>query len=140
MREREKVVALFMPTNSTERMLWLAAAALAGFGEEITWRGVQTTLLNRVTGNIFIAIAIAIVMFAISHAIQGWGSVGVIAMYTAGFHAIVWLSGSLYVAMVVHFLYDLIAGLAYGHLGRKYGYTVPETTTGAPPLPAADSI
>lgn len=139
-RERQKVVALFMPTNNNERMLWLAAAALAGFGEEITWRGVQTTLLNRLTGNVWVAIAIAIVMFSISHAIQGWNSVAVIALYTTGFHAIVWLSGSLYVAMVVHFLYDLIAGLSYGYLGRKYGYDVPEATTTATPLPATDSV
>lgn len=120
--EKEPVVALFMPSDRVERLLWTGSAALAGFGEEISWRGVQTALLTRLTGSIAVAIAVAIVTFAIAHAMQGWKSVGVIAVFSAGFHLLVWLSGSLYVAMVVHFLYDLIAGFAYAHFGRKYHY------------------
>jgi membrane protease YdiL (CAAX protease family) len=124
-QERKRIVALFMPIDHFERMLWVGSAALAGFGEEITWRGVQTALLTRLTGNLLVAIFIAIVMFALAHAVQGWKSVAVIAIFSAGFHAIVWLSGSLYVAMAVHFLYDLIAGFSYAHLGRKYNYVIP---------------
>ncbi len=120
--ERKRIVALFMPVNGSERMLWIAAAALAGFGEEVTWRGVQTILLTRLTGNLIIAAAICIVMFSIAHAVQGWSSVGIIALFAAAFHVLVWLAGSLYVAMAVHFLYDLIAGFAYAHLARKLGY------------------
>lgn len=140
--ERKKIVALFMPVDNVERVMWVFAAALAGFGEEITWRGVQTTLLTRLTGQVLVAIAIAIVMFAIAHAIQGWKSVGVIAVFAAGFHVLVWMSGSLYVAMVVHFVYDLIAGFSYAHLGKKHGYEVPGAPgAGVPePLPAADPV
>lgn len=140
-RERKKVVALFMPINSRERALWVAAAAMAGFGEEITWRGVQTTLLTRLTGDLYVAIALAIVMFSIAHAIQGWKSVGVIAVFSTAFHGLVLLSGSLYVGMVVHFLYDLVAGLSYGHLGRKLGYAVESVSApAATPLPATDTV
>ncbi|HEY8713131.1 MAG TPA: CPBP family intramembrane glutamic endopeptidase [Thermoanaerobaculia bacterium] len=128
--ERERVVALFMPANNVERLLWIGSAALAGFGEEITWRGVQTALLTRLTGSVAVAIILAIAMFAVAHAMQGWKSVGVIAIFTAGFHALVWLSGSLYVAMVVHFIYDLIAGFSYAHFGRKFGYVIPTREDG----------
>ncbi len=124
-QERKRIVALFMPTDHFERMLWILSAALAGFGEEITWRGVQTALLTRLTDNLLVAIAIAVVMFALAHATQGWKSVGVIAVFTVGFHLLVWLSGSLYVAMVVHFVYDLVAGFSYAHFGRKYNYVIP---------------
>ena len=135
--EKKRVVALFMPTDEVERLLWIGSAALAGFGEEITWRGVQTALLTRLTGSIAVAIVIAIATFAIAHAMQGWKSVGVIAVFSAGFHLIVWLSGSLYVAMVVHFLYDLIAGFAYAHFGRKYNYDA----IGVPPsVPVTDPV
>lgn len=135
--EKKRVVALFMPADRVERLLWIGCAALAGFGEEITWRGVQTALLTRLTGSVTLAIAIAIVTFAIAHAMQGWQSVGVIAIFSAGFHLLVWLAGSLYVAMVVHFLYDLIAGFAYAHFGKKYDYDV----IGAPPaVPATDPV
>lgn len=130
--ERKRIVALFMPVDNAERVMWVFAAALAGFGEEITWRGVQTVLLTRLTGQVLVAIAIAIVMFAIAHAIQGWKSVGVIALFAAGFHVLVWMSGSLYVAMVVHFVYDLIAGFSYAYLGRKHGYDI--SPAGAPPM------
>jgi membrane protease YdiL (CAAX protease family) len=140
--ERKRIIALFMPVDNVERVMWVFAAALAGFGEEITWRGVQTVLLTRLTGQVLIAIAIAIVMFAIAHAIQGWKSVGVIAMFAAGFHVLVWMSGSLYVAMVVHFVYDLIAGFSYAYLGKKHGYEIPGApSAGLPePAPAADPV
>ena len=141
--ERERVVALFMPTNNVERLLWIGSAALAGFGEEITWRGVQTALLTRLTGSVAIAIIIAIVTFAIAHAMQGWKSVGVIAIFTAGFHALVWLSGSLYVAMAVHFIYDLIAGFSYAHFGKKFGYVIPsaaEREESGRVVPATDPV
>lgn len=139
-QERKRIVALFMPADNVERVLWIASAALAGFGEEITWRGVQTALLTRLTGNLPAAIAIAVAMFALAHAMQGWKSVGVIAVFSVGFHAIVWLSGSLYVAMAVHFLYDLVAGFSYAHFGRKYNYVMPsaiEREGSGPGLPPA---
>jgi membrane protease YdiL (CAAX protease family) len=138
--ERKRIVALFMPTDNVERMLWIASAAFAGFGEEITWRGVQTALLTRLTGNLLVAIFIAIVMFALAHAMQGWKSVGVIAVFTAGFHALVWLSGSLYIAMVVHFVYDLVAGFSYAHFGKKYGYVFPSGEGGEGPGPVVPAI
>ncbi|HEV8659657.1 MAG TPA: CPBP family intramembrane glutamic endopeptidase [Thermoanaerobaculia bacterium] len=137
--KRKRIVALFMPTNGTENVLWIGTAAIAGFGEEITWRGVQIVLLTRLTGSFVIAAAICVAMFAISHALQGWRSVGAIAIFAAAFHALVWLAGSLYVAMAVHFLYDLIAGFAYGHLARKLGY-IPQEEPGPAPLPATDSV
>jgi len=46
-----------------------------------------------------------------------------ILLFALGFHALVWLSGSLYVAMVVHIAYDIIAGLTYGRLGKELGYS-----------------
>ncbi|HEX9160587.1 MAG TPA: CPBP family glutamic-type intramembrane protease [Thermoanaerobaculia bacterium] len=121
-RERKRIVALFMPTDKTESALWVASAAVAGFGEEATWRGVQMALLLRLTGNVLAAAAICVVMFSIAHAVQGWSSVGAISVFAAAFHVIVWMSGSLYVAMAVHFIYDLIAGFSYAYLGRKLGY------------------
>jgi len=45
------------------------------------------------------------------------------------FQGLAWISGSLYVPMVVHAVYDIIAGLHYGYFGRKLGYPVE-------PLPA----
>ena len=46
----------------------------------------------------------------------------VIFVLALGFHALVWLAGSLYVAMAVHIAYDITAGLTYGRLRRDLGF------------------
>jgi len=46
----------------------------------------------------------------------------VIVVFALGFQTLVWLTGSLYVAMPVHITYDITAGIAYGRLGRQLGY------------------
>ena len=138
-REAEKDRGSVHAGERAERALWAGTAFVAGVGEEITWRGVQTALLQRLTGNFLAAVAICIVMFSIAHAIQGWRGVAAIAVFAAGFHLLVWLARSLYVAMAVHFVYDLVAGFSYGHLGRKLGYALPESN-GVAPVPATDSV
>jgi hypothetical protein len=122
--KRARVVHLFMPANATERAWWIAVSVLAGVGEEITWRGVQAALLITLMGSFWIAALISAASFGGAHALQGWKSVGIIVLMALGFHALVWLSGSLYVAMAVHLAYDITAGLNYGRLGRELGYSL----------------
>jgi hypothetical protein len=115
-------VRFFMPSDRRERAMWLGLSALAAVGEEISWRGVQMTLLLRATGAPLGAAGVCAATFGASHIVQGWQSAAIIAVFALAFHGIVWLSGSLYVAMAVHFLYDMTAGLTYGKLGRELGY------------------
>ena len=103
-------------------MRWIAVAVLAGISEEITWRGVQAGLAFSLTRNVLIAILFCSISFSAGHMIQGWRSAAVILVLALGFHALVWLSGSLYVAMAVHIAYDVTAGISYGRLGRELGY------------------
>jgi len=47
------------------------------------------------------------------------------------------------VALVVHFIYDLIAGFSYAHFGRKFGYFIPTREDGegsGPGLSATDPV
>jgi hypothetical protein len=117
---------LFMPSNRTERGWWIAVSLLAGIGEEITWRGVQTGLLVAATGSYGIAALASALSFGGTHLVQGWRSAGVIGVFALAFQVIVWLCGSLYVAMAVHVLFDITAGLTYGRLGRQLGYGQPK--------------
>lgn len=64
--------------------------------------------------------------FSVAHIIQGRRSVAVVLVFAFGFHALVWLTGSLYVAMAVHTAYDITAGIAYGVLGRGRGSEAPD--------------
>jgi membrane protease YdiL (CAAX protease family) len=98
---------------------------IAGIGEEITWRGVQMALVVALTGNYWLAIALCAISFALAHAGQGWQSAAIIVVFGLGFHLLVWLAGSLYVAMAVHLAYDLTAGISYGRLGKELGYSQP---------------
>ena len=119
---RARVVYLYMPANGTERLWWIVVAVLAGVGEEITWRGVQVGLIQNLTHSFWLAAIICAISFGIGHMIQGMRSVIVVVAFALGFHTLVWLSGSLYVAMAVHIAYDVTAGISYGRLGRELGY------------------
>jgi len=120
--KRLRIVYLFMPSTRSERAWWIIVAILAGITEEITWRGVQAGLATALTRNILIAILFCSISFGVGHIIQGWKTVVIIFVFALGFHALVWLSASLYVAMAVHIAYDITAGISYGRLGRELGY------------------
>jgi membrane protease YdiL (CAAX protease family) len=116
---RARVAHLYMPADARERGWWVAVSILAGVGEEITWRGVQAALAGIVTGDFWLAALFCATSFAMTHIIQGWRSVAVIVVFALGAHTLVWLAGSLYVAMAVHVAYDITAGISYGRLGRE---------------------
>jgi membrane protease YdiL (CAAX protease family) len=131
---RARIVHLFMPDTGLERGWWILVSVLAGIGEEITWRGVQTALLAYLTGSFVVGAALSAVSFGVAHYLQGWKSAAIITVFAIAFQAVIWISGSLYVAMLVHVAYDITAGLSYGRLGRQLGYGLPApapgTTTG----------
>lgn len=127
--ERSRRVWLFMPRDGQERALWLASSIAAGISEELVYRGVLTTLLARMTGSVAGAALLSAAVFAVSHYMQGWRSMAIIFGMALLFQSLVWYSGSLYVPMAVHALYDVAAGLHYGHFGKRHGYPIE-------PLPA----
>jgi len=134
--QRKRVLYMFMPRDRVERALWLVVSLAAGVSEEITWRGVQPALVARLIGRPVAAAAIVAVTFGISHMTQGRRSVAIISISAMAFQGLVWLSGSLYVAMAVHFLYDATAGLTYGKLGEELGYPIEGIMPPDVPMPA----
>jgi membrane protease YdiL (CAAX protease family) len=128
---RARVVYLFMPANASERVWWIVVAVLAGISEEITWRGVQGGLAYKLCGSVMLGTLFCAVSFGVGHIIQGWKGAIVIFVFALAFHLLVWLSGSLYIAMAVHIIYDITAGLNYARLGKELNYT-PETISESP--------
>jgi membrane protease YdiL (CAAX protease family) len=61
-------------------------------------------------------------MFGGAHLTQGWKSAAIIVLFGLGFQSLVWISGSLYVPMLAHAAYDIVAGMTYGKLGRGRGF------------------
>jgi membrane protease YdiL (CAAX protease family) len=119
---RTRRLWLFMPRTPNERAFWVVISFLAGISEEVTYRGVMFVLLWRWTGSALAATLIGAVVFSVSHFLQGAKSMAIIFGFALVFQGIAWLSGSLYIGMAVHALYDVAAGLSYGAYGEKLGY------------------
>jgi membrane protease YdiL (CAAX protease family) len=121
---RSRKLWLFMPRTGQERALWIACSCAAGISEEVTYRGVLFTLLWRVTDSALAAACLMAAVFSISHFLQGRKSMALIFAIAMIFQGLAWLSGSLYIGMLVHALYDVAAGLFYGKYGDELGYPV----------------
>ena len=120
--KRSRRVWLFMPRTGRERALWTGCSLAAGISEEITYRGVLFALLWRLTGSALAAALLVASVFAVSHMLQGAKAAAIIFAISLAFQMLAWVSGSLYVGMAVHALYDILAGLHYGKYGRELDY------------------
>jgi membrane protease YdiL (CAAX protease family) len=114
-----RALHFFSPETRLQMWLWVGVCFGAGIGEELTYRGVLTPLLERLLGNFALAALSSAIVYGVVHMVQGWKSAAVIVLFALGFQTLVFLCGSLYVAMVVHVVYDLIAGFTYGRLVRE---------------------
>lgn len=133
---REPRVHFVMPRDAVERRLWVGVSLAAGCCEEITYRGVMYALLLRLAGDPVSAALAAAMLFAGAHAVQGWKGIVAVGLIGLSLQGLVLLAGSLYVAMAVHTLYDLVTGLTYGKLGEELGYPA----DGIPPVaPGAET-
>jgi membrane protease YdiL (CAAX protease family) len=109
---------LLMPRQAREVPSWVLIACMAGFGEELNYRGVLVIVLLAATGNWWVAVAISIAAFSVAHATQSWRKAWFVAAFSVLFHAAVQLAGSLLPAMLAHAAYDIVAGLVFGRLAR----------------------
>jgi membrane protease YdiL (CAAX protease family) len=98
-----------LPRTSRERGLWILLSLTAGFCEELLYRGFMPAFLVHIFPhvNLFFAIIIASVLFGIGHVYQklvgvlGTGALGLV------FGLFYLLTGSLFVPMIVHALFDM---------------------------------
>ena len=116
--KREKVYRR-LPQVYSEMGWWTAVSLSAGFVEEIAYRGVLFGILLYWFANWWVAAVLCAIAFALGHAIQGWKSSVIILAFSIAFQGLVWASGTLYIAMAVHAIYDFVAGFAYATLYKK---------------------
>ena len=109
---RGMFVHAIAPRTSGEVAFSAATVLAASIAEEVAYRGAAMSILWYATGNPWLAAALCAVAFAIAHAVQGRRSMGMIFGVALVMHALVWLTGSLVPAMIVHALYDFGAGWA----------------------------
>ena len=108
---RRTVVRAMLPRTPLEWWLYVIMAIAAGIAEEAAYRGVGMSLLSEVLGNTWIAALMLATAFALAHLIQEWKSVPIIFLMALAMHALVAVTGTLVVAMVVHAVFDVVAGV-----------------------------
>jgi membrane protease YdiL (CAAX protease family) len=119
--ERERLwVRRILPQTPAERRMWVAVSAGAAIAEEVAYRGVFVALATSVTGSLPLAVIASAVAFAAVHAPQGLAGVGYVLVIALLHQALVLVTGTLVLAIVVHFAYDVLAGL---WLAKRHGLT-----------------
>ena len=92
---------------------WRATVLMIGVtavSEEVAYRGVGHALLWWMFGNGYLAAGLAAAGFAGAHAVQGRKSMAMIFVTALVMHALVAVTGTLFLAIVVHAAFDLYAG------------------------------
>lgn len=100
-----------LPHNRSELAPYILVCIVAGIAEELVYRGVMTELLQSIIGIAAVTVVLMSISFAAAHATQGLRSMASIFAIAIACHALAWLAQSLIPVMVVHFAYDLTAGM-----------------------------
>ena len=109
--ERRDRARVLLPDHPSLMRKWVVISALAGVTEECAYRGLTFRILTANHGSVPLALFLCVVCFGVAHMAQGWrGFVGT-SLVAAIMHAVVFMTGSLYLAIVIHAAYDLIVGI-----------------------------
>ena len=109
--ERKEKARRLLPDDPSLMRLWVGVAAMAGVSEECAYRGLAYGLLIGLGLNPWLALLVCVVTFAIGHMTQGWRGVLGTAVLALLFHGLVFATHSLYLAIGVHAVYNLIVGV-----------------------------
>jgi membrane protease YdiL (CAAX protease family) len=117
---RRMPIYRWAPRLPREWLLWTLMVLVGSVAEEAAYRGVGMSILWYALGNPWLAALISSIAFAVAHATQGWKSAAVVFGVALVMHGLVAFTGGLLPAIVVHAVYDLIAGYAISVRARRY--------------------
>jgi membrane protease YdiL (CAAX protease family) len=107
---RKLLVYKLAPRDKREWFLWTVTVLLASVAEEVAYRGVALRILTHSLGNPWLAAFVCALAFAAAHWVQGAKSAVMIFAVALVLHALVAFTRTLVLAMIVHAVYDLVAG------------------------------
>jgi membrane protease YdiL (CAAX protease family) len=107
MREQLAHLDFFLPQSPRERGWFALVSVSAAICEEILFRGFLPAYFVALGLPTVAAFLLAAVVFGIDHGYQGWSGVVLTGVIALIFTALFVLSGSLWLPMVVHALFDL---------------------------------
>ncbi len=108
--ERRQLLFGIAPRDGREYAVFAVLAVMAGIAEEAAYRGVAVWTLTPIFGGPGPAIFLSAMAFAVVHAVQGGKAMAIIFGIALVLQGIVQFTGTLVIAMIVHAIYDLVAG------------------------------
>jgi hypothetical protein len=102
-----------MPQSVNELLLFLSLAMMAGFFEEILFRGYLQKQLSALTGNAYAGLAISGALFGAAHGYQGARMMVLLAIYGMMFGVLAHFRKNLRPGMIAHAWQDGISGVAF---------------------------
>jgi membrane protease YdiL (CAAX protease family) len=117
---RDMAVYVLAPRNGREWLLWTLTVLVASVAEETAYRGVGMAILWWALGSPWTSAGICAVGFALAHWTQGGKSAVIIVLMALAMHGLVAVTGTLVLAMVVHAVYDLVAGYQIAGEARRF--------------------
>jgi len=106
------------PQTAAELYVFLVLTVFAGVIEEIVFRGYLQKQIGAISGNIYIGLAAAAIIFGAGHGYQGTRFMILIAIYGALFGILVVLRKSLRPGMMAHAWQDAFSGVAFYFLTK----------------------
>jgi membrane protease YdiL (CAAX protease family) len=109
---------MILPQSLHEKVAWAGVSLTAGIAEEIVYRGILFGLLLGWSDSWWTAALAAAILFGVGHLVQGWKVVPIVIAYGLLFQTLYSATGSLFLPIAVHVMYDLIAGLMISRWSR----------------------
>lgn len=98
-----------LPSTLGEKSVWVLLCAVVAICEEVTFRGYVMTRISQIAGGrIWLGVLVSTLSFASGHLYQGFGGFALIFVYGLMFCALCLYTGSLYPAIIAHFLQDVM--------------------------------
>lgn len=109
-----RLMERLIPRSGTEKWLFVGVSFVAGFGEEIVYRGYLLAVLSEPLGGPWMALLVSSLAFGMLHGYQGGGGIVRTALLGGILGAGLVLTGSLWPAIAAHTVVDLVGGLVLG--------------------------
>jgi uncharacterized protein len=105
------IVHFLIPRSIPEKIGFVGLSISAGVAEELVFRSFLIAAIVAASGSMTVAVTASVIVFAVSHAYQGW--TGAIRVSLLGLVLTVpfLLTGSVYPSILAHTALDLLAGL-----------------------------
>lgn len=117
--EESPVVDFLIPRSASEKIAFAGLSLSAGIAEELVFRSFLILALFVAAGSMIFAVALSIVIFAASHAYQGWTGALRVGLLGLVLTAPFLLTGSVYPSIIAHAVLDLTAGLVLADWLRR---------------------